>query len=48
VNDFHQAGEYMVVWNGRDDSNIPVASGIYFYRMTSGDFQETKKMILIK
>jgi flagellar hook assembly protein FlgD len=42
------SGQHSVVWNGRDDRDNPVGSGIYFYRMTTNDFQETKKMILIK
>ncbi|MGH2576124.1 MAG: T9SS type A sorting domain-containing protein, partial [Ignavibacteria bacterium] len=36
-------GTYEVEWNG----NI-YASGIYFYRLTSGDFIESKKMVLNK
>jgi photosystem II stability/assembly factor-like uncharacterized protein len=36
-------GTYEVDWNA---SNYP--SGVYFYKLTSGNFTETKKMILIK
>jgi hypothetical protein len=43
VNEEKQAGYYTVQWGA---SGIP--SGIYFYRMRSGKFVETKKMILIK
>jgi cyclomaltodextrinase len=43
VNDRKQAGTYSVVFNASK-----LASGIYFYRLTSGDFVQTKKMILVK
>ncbi|MDD3534739.1 MAG: S8 family serine peptidase [Candidatus Cloacimonetes bacterium] len=42
------AGYYQVHWDGRDQSGKPVAAGIYFYRMQSGDYHSTKKMILSK
>ena len=48
VNKKYNKGKHSVVWNGTDDSNVTVASGIYFYRMTTEDFTQTKKMILIK
>lgn len=41
-------GRYRVVWNGRDDGNRPVASGVYFYRLLAGEYTSTKKMILLK
>jgi len=37
-----------VIWNGTDDNNKPVSSGIYFYKLRSGDYQEIRKMILLK
>ncbi|MCH8303646.1 MAG: right-handed parallel beta-helix repeat-containing protein [Candidatus Marinimicrobia bacterium] len=37
------AGYHSVNWNASN-----VASGIYFYRLTSGDFVSTKKMVLLK
>jgi len=42
------AGDYRVVWNGRDDAGNEVATGIYLYRITAGNFTSTKKMILLK
>jgi len=39
---------YRVEWNGRDDAGTPVASGVYFYRLTSPGFTATKKMLLVK
>ncbi len=41
-------GEKAVVWDGADDHNRAVPSGIYFYRLRAGAFQETRKMILLQ
>ncbi|MCX6159580.1 MAG: T9SS type A sorting domain-containing protein [Ignavibacteriae bacterium] len=43
VNEVKQAGYYTVDFNGSS-----LASGVYFYRIQSGDFVMTKRMILIK
>jgi M6 family metalloprotease-like protein len=48
VNGMYIAGEHSVVWNGTDDSGRSVGSGIYFYRMTTDGYSETRKMILLK
>ena len=39
---------YSITWNGRDENNQPVSSGIYFYELKLGTFEETRKMILLK
>jgi hypothetical protein len=41
-------GRHSVVWSGLDNAGRVSASGIYFYRMTTSDFQSTRKMMLIK
>ena len=41
-------GQHSVVWNGRDDNGKLAPSGIYFYKLKTDDFQQTKKMILMK
>ncbi len=48
VNDVIAAGRQEVIWNGRDDANSIVSSGVYFYRLKAGDNLSTKKMILMK
>jgi hypothetical protein len=48
VDDVQAAGQHEVVWNSTNDNNEKVASGIYFYRFTTPDYQKTVKMILLK
>ena len=35
-------------WNGNNELGEPVASGIYFYTLTTGDFTATRKMLIMK
>ncbi len=48
VNEHQDKGQHNVVWNGKDENNSSVASGVYFYRMSNGSYSSTKKMILMK
>ncbi|MCP4724790.1 MAG: T9SS type A sorting domain-containing protein [bacterium] len=43
-----QAGSSILKWDGRNESGNVVCSGIYFYRINSGNFTKTGKMMLIK
>ena len=43
-----QAGGFTKVWNGRDEKGRLVASGVYFFRLSSGDRTLTKKMVLLR
>ena len=48
VSENMQAGPHTVVWNGTNDNGKSVSSGVFFYRMKSGKYSSTKKMILMK
>jgi len=42
------SGVTRVVWDGKDLGGSPVASGLYLYRITSGEFSASRKMMLLK
>ncbi|KPL17814.1 MAG: hypothetical protein AMJ92_10840 [candidate division Zixibacteria bacterium SM23_81] len=42
------SGEYQVIWDGRDDAGIPLASGVYFLRLQVGTAGQTRKMVLTR
>ena len=42
------AGRYQIRWSGMDDRGVSVSSGIYFYRISAGEFQNVRKLMLLK
>jgi hypothetical protein len=48
VNGERASGRYAVQWDGRNDAGAPVSSGVYFYRMLTGSFRDSRKMVLLK
>jgi len=43
-----QAGFYEVVWNGLNSQGQSVGTGLYFYRLVSHKFTQTRRMLLLK
>ncbi len=41
-------GDHTVVWDGKDDSGLEVAGGVYFLRFESEDVKRTTKVTLVK
>jgi flagellar hook assembly protein FlgD len=41
-------GRYEVGWNGEDDRANRVSSGVYFYRMETHGFTQTRKIVVLK
>lgn len=43
-----EPGSHSVVWDGKDNLGQPVASGIYFYELRTGEVRKARKMIVIR
>jgi hypothetical protein len=43
VDEKQKAGYKLAIWNAKT-----AATGFYFYRLSAGDFSDTKKMVLLK
>ena len=41
-------GQHSIVWKAKDKNSNDVASGVYFYKLTSDSYKKTKRMILMK
>ncbi len=48
VDAFQSPGEKSVFWNGRDNSGMGAASGVYFYRLTAAGIDIKKRMVLLR
>jgi flagellar hook assembly protein FlgD len=48
VNSFQNAGGHSIVWDATDNSDKPVSSGIYSYKMESNGMSFQKKMMLVR
>lgn len=46
VNEEKSAGAYSITWDASASGGLP--SGVYFYRLQSGTFTETKKLLLLR
>ncbi len=48
LNEYKARGNHKTIWNGRNNQNRPVSSGIYFIRIETDDYTKTSKAILMK
>ena len=48
VNQTQDAGYASVIWDATNDYGKPVSAGIYLYQIKTGEYIQTKKMVLIK
>ena len=48
VNERKSSGFKSIQWNATNNQGQPVSGGVYFFTIQSGNFVETKKMILLK
>ena len=48
LNNVVNPGKHKIEWNAKDNEGNPVASGIYFYELSSASFTARKKMLLIR
>ena len=48
VNENQLSGTYRSAWDGRNNFGNNVASGIYFYKLQTGNFVDIKKMVLLR
>ena len=48
VDEYREAGNHTVIWDGTNEAGEPVASGVYLYRLQSGNYSDSKKMLLLR
>jgi parallel beta-helix repeat protein len=48
VEEVRPPGEHSTAWDGRNQNDLPVGSGVYFCRMDAGPFSETRKLVVLK
>jgi flagellar hook assembly protein FlgD len=48
VNSSQSAGYKTIQWNATNNKSEPVAAGLYLYTIQTGEFRQTKKMVLLK
>jgi hypothetical protein len=48
VNEWTRAGSHIVSWDGRSELGAQISSGVYFCRLRTGGFTETRKIVMVK
>ena len=44
----YQASDRAIYWDGRNNNGEQVSSGIYLYRLQAGDYNQIRKMVILK
>ena len=47
-NEIFERGLHHIIWNGKDNNGVNVGSGVYFCKMKSENFQQVKKLTILK
>ena len=48
ANGLFEVGHHEVLWDGRDSTGRMSSTGVYLYRLESGAYNETKRVVLVK
>jgi len=48
IREMKSVGHHAAIWNGTDDDDHEVSSGVYFYKLISDDFRQSQKMLFLK
>ena len=48
INQTQDAGYKLLIWDATNDYGKPVSAGIYLYQIQTGEYLQTKKMVLLK
>ena len=48
VDELKVPGNYSTIWDGSNEAGAQVASGVYLYRVTVGNYQLTKEMVILR
>lgn len=48
VNCYQKSGQQQVIWDAKDEAGRKVSEGIYIYKLSSGNFSQARKMVLVK
>jgi hypothetical protein len=48
VNEYQDPGHHSALWDGRNNSGRLMSGGVYLYSIQVGQYQETRKMLLVK
>ncbi len=48
VNEVKSPGQFTAEWNGTNANGSRVSTGVYFYRLSAGNFNQTMKMVMLK